>query len=33
MPRVERNIAINAPVKKVFDYIADPKLIPEWLPG
>ncbi len=33
MPKVERNININAPVKKVFDYIADPKLTPEWLPG
>lgn len=33
MPRVERNITINAPVNKVFDYIADPKLTPEWLPG
>ena len=33
MPKVERNITINAPVKKVFDYIADPSLTPEWLPG
>ncbi len=33
MPKVERNITINAPVKKVFDYIADSKLTPEWLPG
>jgi len=33
MPKVERSITINAPVKKVFDYIADPKLTPEWLPG
>ncbi len=33
MPKIERSITINAPVKKVFDYIADPKLTPEWLPG
>jgi len=33
MPKVERSITINAPVKKVFDYIADPRLTPEWLPG
>ncbi|MBA7625551.1 hypothetical protein ES703_32982 [subsurface metagenome] len=33
MPKVERSITINAPVKKVFNYIADPKLTPEWLPG
>ena len=33
MPRIERSITINAPVKKVFDYIADPSLTPEWLPG
>ena len=33
MPKVERSIIINTPVTKVFDYIADPKLTPEWLPG
>lgn len=33
MPKIERSITINVPVKKVFDYIADPKLTPEWLPG
>ena len=33
MPKIERSITINSPVKKVFDYIADPKLTPEWLPG
>ena len=33
MPKIERSININTPVKKVFDYIADPKLTPEWLPG
>jgi ribosome-associated toxin RatA of RatAB toxin-antitoxin module len=33
MPKIERSITINAPVSKVFDYIADPKLTPEWLPG
>jgi uncharacterized membrane protein len=33
MPKIERSITINAPAKKVFEYIADPKLIPEWLPG
>jgi len=33
MPKIDRSITINAPVKKVFEYIADPKLTPEWLPG
>jgi ribosome-associated toxin RatA of RatAB toxin-antitoxin module len=33
MPKIERSITINAPVAKVFEYIADPKLTPEWLPG
>ena len=33
MPKIERSITINAPVKKIFDYIADPKLQVEWLPG
>jgi len=33
MPKIERSTTINAPVKKVFDYIADPKLQLEWLPG
>lgn len=33
MPKIERSITINAPVSKVFEYIADPKLTPEWLPG
>lgn len=33
MPKVERSGTINAPVKKVFDYIANPEHEPEWLPG
>lgn len=33
MPKVERSVTINAPVKKVFDYIANPEHQPEWLPG
>src|SRR4030043_927416 len=33
MPKIERSVTINAPVKKIFDYIADPKLQVEWLPG
>lgn len=33
MAKVERTIIINAPVEKVFAYIEDPMLMPEWLPG
>ena len=33
MARVERSITINAPVEKVFAYIADPMSEPEWQPG
>ena len=33
MSKVERSVTINAPVKKVFDYIAKPENNPEWLPG
>ncbi|MGB3347114.1 MAG: SRPBCC family protein [Candidatus Humimicrobiia bacterium] len=33
MPKVERNVTVNTPVKKVFDYIANPEHQPEWLPG
>jgi ribosome-associated toxin RatA of RatAB toxin-antitoxin module len=33
MPKIERSIIINSPVREVFDYIADPKLTTEWLPG
>lgn len=33
MAKVERSITINAPVEKVFAYIADPTSEPEWLPG
>ena len=33
MSKVERSVTINAPVKKVFDYIANPEHQPEWLPG
>jgi uncharacterized protein YndB with AHSA1/START domain len=33
MAKIERTITINAPVEKVFTYIEDPMLMPEWLPG
>ncbi len=33
MAKVERSVTINAPVEKVFAYIADPMSEPEWLPG
>lgn len=33
MAKVERTITINAPAEKVFAYIEDPMLMPEWLPG
>ena len=33
MEKIERNVLINAPVEKVFAYIADPKNEMEWLPG
>jgi ribosome-associated toxin RatA of RatAB toxin-antitoxin module len=33
MPKIEKSIVINAPVKKVFDYVSNPELMPEWLPG
>jgi uncharacterized membrane protein len=31
MAKVERSITINAPVEKVFAYIADPRNLPDWL--
>ena len=33
MEKVERSITINAPVEKVFDYLADPMSQLEWLPS
>lgn len=33
MDTIERAQTINAPVDKVFAYLADPKANPEWLPG
>lgn len=33
LAKVERNTTINAPVEKVFSYIADPNNQLEWLPG
>jgi coenzyme Q-binding protein COQ10 len=33
MAKVERSITINAPVDKVFAYVADPANEMEWLPG
>ena len=31
MAKIEKSITINAPVQKVFSYIADPMAQPEWL--
>ena len=33
MAKVQRTISINAPVEKVFAYIADPMNTPEWVPS
>jgi uncharacterized membrane protein len=33
MAKVERSITINAPVEKVFNYIADPMNNAEWVPS
>jgi uncharacterized protein YndB with AHSA1/START domain len=33
MPKVERTITINAPVKKVFGYVDDPSHLPEFWPS
>jgi len=33
MANVKRSITINAPVEKVFNYIADPKVQSEWVPS
>lgn len=33
MPKIEKSITINAPVKKVFDYFSNAELMPEWMPG
>ena len=33
MPEVKRSVTINAPVEKVFNYLADPMNQPEWLPS
>jgi carbon monoxide dehydrogenase subunit G len=33
MPKIEKSITINAPVKKVCDYVSNPELMPEWMPG
>ena len=33
MPKIEKSITINAPVKKVFEYVSNAELMPEWLPG
>ncbi len=33
MAKVERSITINAPVEKVFAYIADPMNLPQWVPS
>ena len=31
MARIEKSVTINAPVEKIFGYIADPMTSPEWL--
>ena len=31
MAKIEKSVTINAPVEKVFNYIADPMTQPEWL--
>ncbi len=33
MPKVERTITINAPIKKVFGYVDDPSHLPEFWPS
>jgi len=33
MTKIERSITIDAPVERVFAYLADPMANPEWLPG
>lgn len=33
MSRINRNISVNAPVERVFDFVADPKNLPEIWPG
>ncbi len=33
MAKVEKSITINASVKKVFEYVSNAELTPEWLPG
>ncbi len=33
MAKIERSITINAPVEKVFTYVADPMTGPEWIPS
>ncbi len=33
MATVERTVVINAPVERVFNYVADPTNDPEWIPS
>ena len=33
MAKVKRSITINAPVEKVFNYLADPLAQPDWIPS
>ena len=33
MEKLERSITINSPVEKVFNYLADPMVQPEWIPS
>ncbi|MBE3089710.1 MAG: SRPBCC family protein [Actinobacteria bacterium] len=33
MPKIEKSITIDGPVKKLFEYVSNAELMPEWLPG
>ena len=32
MPKIEKSITIDGPVKKLFEYVSNAELMPEWLP-
>ncbi len=33
MAKIEKSITINAPVKKIFEYVSNAETTPDWLPG
>ncbi|MFQ5575209.1 MAG: SRPBCC family protein, partial [Terriglobia bacterium] len=33
MGQIEKSVSFSAPVRRVFDYVADPAKQPEWFPG